>query len=642
MGGLDFGLLRDECERQLVASLQSLQQQGSSDVTLVFTHRMGMLLSHVFQEGLGSLQNYGMTACVELSEDPAHVQTPGIVYLSFASVQDVRVVAAHVSGLPKTTSRRLLLASGRWTALCDHVLDQYALDNQQLSVGQLALGCVPLDSDLLTLGYEHLLYDCCVGGDKSSLTNVAAALHGLQDVYGAFAKIKYKGELAMLVLHQMMELSHAKELEMAAAQEQKEQSEGPASPKRSRLDTLVLLDRRVDLVSALSTPLTYEALLDELLGIHDGIVQVPSKLLASNAKTSAGGDDAPHEMPMAFNADDRVFQQIRDLNVHVIPGVLNAQAAAVKASFTAFQTEAMAAEPSEVTEMVKAVPQMKETQQAIEQHINLLEHINGTTSSPAFRAQWTLERTILNAVGSNSVLDQIQELIFRHEPLPKVLRLLCLYSVVNGGLLSQDLERLKLHLVRAYGQALLFSFDNFRLLGLLQERDSQKGAAGEGGFDRVAELLGVIDLEVDPQSPKSMAFVTSGYAPISCRLVEELLKESDWLAIDQAMAYLPGPRAELSLANSKKTTKKSKRKKRMVVCFVGGVTFMELAALRWISTFRKTCNALFWLAIVILTGLCACLLDLSYEIIVVGTSIINGSTMLSTLLEPLPSPSGAS
>lgn len=581
MGGLDFGLLREECERQLVASLQYVQQQGRSDVTLVFTHRMGMLLSQIFVDGMGSLQKHGMTACMELSEDPAHVQTPVIVYLLLACVQDVRVVAAHVVRLPKATSRRLLLASGRWTTLCDHVLQQYALDDQQLSVEPLALGCVPLDSDLLTLGYEHLLYDCCVDGDKSSLTNVAAALHGLQDVYGEFTSIKYKGELAMLVLHQMMELSDAKEV--AAAQEQ-DQSESPPSPKRSRLDTLVLLDRRVDLVSALSKPLTYEALLDELLGIHDGIMQVPSKLLASNAKTAAGGDDAPHEVPMAFNANDRVFQQIRNLNVHAIPGVLNAQAAAVKASFTRFQTDAEAAAASEVTEMVKAVPQMKETQQAIEQHINLLEHINSTTGSPTFRAQWTLERTILDAVGSDSVLDEIQELIFRHEPLPKVLRLLCLYSVVNGGLLSQDLERMKLHLMRAYGQALLFSFDNLERLGLLQERDTQ-GAGG--GLDRVTELLGVIDLEVDPQTPKSMAFVTSGYAPISCRLVEELLKQGDWLALDKAMAYLPGPRAELSLVTSKKKTKKG-RKKCMVVCFVGGVTFMELAALRWISTFRKT------------------------------------------------------
>lgn len=584
-GGLDFALLREEYERQLVVGLQSVQQkdQESSYVTLVLTHRMAMLLSHVFVNGLSSLQSHGVTACMELSEDPAHVQTSVIVYLSFASVQDVRDVASHVTRLPKATSHRLLLASGRWTTLCDQVLEQYALHDQQLAVSPLALGCVPLESDLLTLGYERLLYDCCVGGDKSSLANVATALHGLQGVYGEFAHIKYKGELAMLVLHQMMELSNAKELVAAQEQDQSQSHPSPSSGKRSRLDTLVLLDRRVDLVSALSTPLTYEALLDELLTIKDGIVQVPVNLLVSNAKAAAGDGDAPHPVPMAFNSNDRVFQQIRDLNVHVIPGVLNAQAAAVKTSFTKFQTNAMAASTSEVSEMIKAVPQMKETQQAIEQHTNLLEHINSTTGSLAFRSQWTLERTILDAVGSDSVLDEIQELIFRHEPLPKVLRLLCLYSVANNGLSSQDLERMKLQLIRAYGQALLFSFDNFERLGLLQERNKHGG----GGFGRVAELLGVIDLEVDSQDPKSMAFVTSGYAPISCRLIEELLTQGDWLAIEKAMAYLPGPRAELSLATNKKKKVKKGTKKRMVVCFVGGVTFMELAALRWISTFRE-------------------------------------------------------
>jgi hypothetical protein len=43
-----------------------------------------------------------------------------------------------------------------------------------------------------------------------------------------------------------------------------------AAPRPAPLiDTMVLIDREVDLVSPLVTPLTYEGLIDELIGIRN-------------------------------------------------------------------------------------------------------------------------------------------------------------------------------------------------------------------------------------------------------------------------------------------------------------------------------------------------------------------------------------
>ena len=44
-------------------------------------------------------------------------------------------------------------------------------------------------------------------------------------------------------------------------------SSAPAKDSTTGIDTLIILDRTVDLVTPLSTPLNYEALIDEIYGI---------------------------------------------------------------------------------------------------------------------------------------------------------------------------------------------------------------------------------------------------------------------------------------------------------------------------------------------------------------------------------------
>ncbi|KAF1330488.1 Vacuolar protein sorting-associated protein, partial [Globisporangium splendens] len=308
------------------------------------------------------------------------------------------------------------------------------------------------------------------------------------------------------------------------------------------------------------------------------------------------------------------------MHIHAIPRFLHQEASAIKSSFARFQNESASATAAEVHEFVKGVPQMKQLQQNLEHHINLLEYLELTTTSRAFRDQWTLERAIMDrdAADSASVLEDIQERMFWYEPLSRVLRLLCLYCVVNDGLLRHELERMKLHLVRTYGHELVFSFDNLERLGLLYERHVVHGESHSinvNGCDRssslfhvVADALGVIDLNINIENPRNTAFVTSGYAPISCRLVGEVLRCESWRVIDSVMHTLHGSRAEInridgeeggarsksnsndsdapvSPTSSKRTSTSKKKKHVMVVCIVGGVTYLEVAALRWLAQF---------------------------------------------------------
>ncbi|TMW58699.1 hypothetical protein Poli38472_010258 [Pythium oligandrum] len=604
-------------ERLREAHAQALQRAHGGDdepVALVLPHRLTTLLTHVFPQGLATLGN--VAECVELTEDLAKIHCHRVVYLSLPVVDDVRSIATHMGLLrafdPSTERTFHLLVAGKWTAMCAEALECQSHDT--VHIQEVAMGFIPLDQDLLTLGRERCLLDCHVNGDRSVLVDCAQAIQQLQRLYGRFENIKYKGDLAAFVCHQLMEREQQEEDE----EEKMEEMTGVASPERRRkspryrkrrpMHSLVLLDRRLDYATALSTPLTMEALLAELFEFLDGVVT-----LGSTSMSPGEQGETVEETVFPLNTSDTVFRQIRGLHLHAVAPVLNAHASGMKDAFDRFRTTSATATTAEIHEFVKSVPQMQSQQKTLERLVTMLETLETNTATSAFRDTWRLERAMMDRdADSSEILDSIEELIFQHEPLLKVLRLLCLFSVTHNGVPRHELLRLKMHLVRAYGHELIFSFSTLARVGLLVEKDSN--SHDEHVFEDVAEALGLLDVDVNVQNPRGAAFVTGGYAPITTRLIEELLKDgSTWESLPgQILHKLPGRRAEITRVQAQR--KKEKHDKRvMVVCFVGGVTYAEVAALRWLAQFYP------------------------YDIIIASTSVITGQSFLQDVLERLPS-----
>ena len=104
-----------------------------------------------------------------------------------------------------------------------------------------------------------------------------------------------------------------------------------APPPPPEIDTLVLLDRCVDTISPLVTPLTYEGLINELIGITNGYVKLTADVAEGGESGAPGGSSSgaspqPLEQPLEqqqrkklvavpLNSNDALYARIRDLNV---------------------------------------------------------------------------------------------------------------------------------------------------------------------------------------------------------------------------------------------------------------------------------------------------------------------------------------
>ena len=119
----------------------------------------------------------------------------------------------------------------------------------------------------------------------------------------------------------------------------------------------------------------------------------------------------------------------------------------------------------------------------------------------------------------------IRELINQEASVFTVLRLLCLYSLVINGLKPKVLEEIKREVLQTYGYEylpLLVSLADLNVL-VRTPTSSSSSSSGKSAFVQCRRPLKLIVDDVDESAPEDVAYVYSGYAPVSVRLVQHAL-----------------------------------------------------------------------------------------------------------------------
>ncbi len=130
--------------------------------------------------------------------------------------------------------------------------------------------------------------------------------------------------------------------------------------------------------------------------------------------------------------------------------------------------------------------------------------------------------------------------------------------------------------------------------------------------------------DVNEQEPNDTAYVHSVYAPLSIRLIESFAKPGGWRGIRDVLDLLPGPTLEeaqmlppsLRRRGVDDGASSGDRPRTTLVVFVGGCTYAEISALRFLSQLEEA----------------------NTEYLVATTSVVNGNTFLQSLLTDVDDP----
>ena len=377
----------------------------------------------------------------ELGWDPLNLRHPNVLFFVRPRVELMRQIAHQIHNETDEGGDfdfAVYFVPTR-TYVCTQVLKDEGVFSS-VYLGEFHVDLIPLEDDVLSLELDTSFVDCFIDGDNTALHHVARSIIKLQSMYGVIPHLKAKGKTAATVLNMVLRMREER------------LSGGMIDFKHnSEIDTCVILDRSVDYVSVLVTPLTYEALIDEMLGIENGAiyedVQNLSKTREERRKKTTTSSSPSSKTFVRLNNNSSLYQEIRDVNISSLGPILQDKSREIRDLYNSrpdaenVKTKSVEA----LRDFVKKIPTLKEGYESLETHTQIAEEIVRETNSTSFRKLWQEERRILEGGNAQTY---IEDAIARQKPLVRVLRLLCLQSLIGSGL--KNCEFFKTELLQTY------------------------------------------------------------------------------------------------------------------------------------------------------------------------------------------------
>ncbi|KIH87009.1 hypothetical protein SPBR_08258 [Sporothrix brasiliensis 5110] len=610
----DTNEVRDKARRDLLYLLEAVRGKKNLVIEKSLAGPIGTIAK------VSTLQDYGVDKFFFLENGNTDTSQSNVIFVARGELQRESQTGHdfHIFWVPRRT-------------LVTHAILEEAGVLGDVSISELPLYFFPLENDVLSLELDETFQDLYLAKDPTASFLLAKALMGIQQCHGLFPRIIGKGDNAKRVA----ELLDRFRQELLAGEDVSDASKVGLTPSTTT-ESVIIIDREVDLVTPLLTQLTYEGLIDELYGIQNNQTDVDSTIVgAAAASTSSGGaqpasasasaggsassgiSSGTRKRKIQLDSSDKLYEELRDANFAIVGSLLNKVARRLQSDYEGRHSTRTTAE---LRDFVQKLPGYQAEQASLKIHAGIVEEIYKYTRSDEFSSLLEVQQNLAAGADPSAQFDAIEELIARDTPLNQVLRLLCIYSCISGGIKPKEYDQFRRLILEGYGYQHLLTLQNLETLQMFLPRSSplagmipMAGSAGATGtktnYTFLRKQLRLIVDEVSEQDPNDIAYVYSGYAPLSVRLVQCILQKQylltftkgngvtsgsqGWRGFDEAVKHVRGQTFDILQKGEDKAVKArallsgSGNKKTVFVVFVGGITFTEIAALRYIARKEK-------------------------------------------------------
>jgi len=608
---VQFGALRDLARRELTECLD----RYSGKKIIVWDEELAgpldLIAKYQFFKDRQVVKSYPLKAG-RLPYSGGQVEN--IVFITRPDVSNMDKISDNVKGEEIAASGSgtevnfHILFIPNCSLLCEIRLKDRGVYGSFTYINELQLFWFPLDTDVISMEKRSIFRDYHLNKDPTCLHSVAKGMMALQAVFGFIPRIYGKGRSAKQLCEYMMSMRR----EMQAAE--LELSVPP------QFDTLIILDRQVDLISPLITQLTYEGLIDECFEINNTCIKLPSDKFANQAQDSTDGSETKSTKTIPLNSNDEIYADLRDKNFNAVGPTLSKKAKAISAQF---EERHGARTVRDLKLFVDKMPQMQVIRQSLATHTSIAELIKEQTDCTQFLEFLQTEQELVNNQNVYKPLDFVEDAACQDAELIRIFRVMCLQSIIGSGLRPKVLDSYRKMIMHAYGHRHLLSLINLEKAGLL----TSQGAGNSGNSTNYAVLRRRLNLtqdDVNEQNPTDITYVHSVYAPLSIRLVQQCASPG-WRNIRDVLDLISGPSFEEVQRFHTSNLRNEEREinidgqdaasgtKKTLVLFVGGCTYAEISALRFLSQLEES----------------------STEYLVATTSMINGNNFISGLTAEL-------
>lgn len=553
----------------------------------------------------------------------------------------------------------------RRTLVSDKLLEEAGVLGDA-NIAELPLSFFPLEKDVLSLELDGSFRDLYLSKDVTPNFLMAKALMEVQRNHGLFPRVIGKGDNAKRVADLLSRMRQ----ELLAGEDTPEANKIGLTPSTTN-ESVIIIDREVDFVTPLLTQLTYEGLIDEVFEIHNNQTKVDTTVVGAPAQSSAATSQS-RKRTIQLDSGDKLYEQLRDANFAIVGSLLNKVARRLQKVQSDYESKHKTKTIAELKDFVSQLPGYQQEQQSARIHTGLAEEIIKHTRTDQFKGLLEVQQNLAAGADPSSQFDGIEELIARDAPIAQTLRLLCIYSCISGGIRPKEFDQFRRLILEGYGYQHLLTLSNLEKLQLFLSKSSPLAGmipipgtnAGPTGsktnYTYLRKQLRLIVDEVQEDDPNDISYVYSGYAPLSIRLVQCILQKQyllsvtkgnsanaagapagvgtqGWQGFDEAAKHVRGQtfyehqKGEDKAVKARALLSGSGNKQTVFVVFVGGITFTEIAALRFIAKQEEgkhsySCRGCSEMeSDTASTG--------RRNIVICTTSIINGNKMMESAIE---------
>uniref|UniRef100_A0A671U7G4 VPS33B late endosome and lysosome associated n=1 Tax=Sparus aurata TaxID=8175 RepID=A0A671U7G4_SPAAU len=549
----DFSLLKRLARDQLIYLLEQLP--GKKDLFIEAD-----LMSPLDRiANVSTLKQHEVDKLYKVEYKPVISTSDQLCFLIRPRIQTVKWI--YVANADKAAGKfrryKLIFTPQKFYA-CEAVLEEQGIFGD-VTTDEWAFYLLPLDDDIISLELPEFFKDNFLAGDQRWVRTAGSALHLLHSLYGPFSKIYGIGRCSKMAYESWRE----------------QVEEGEQRTRQAEIGKVFLIDRDVDFVTPLCSQVVYEGLVDDIFRIKCGCVEFPPDVTSSDKS-----------IKVMLNSQDKVFNEIRNEHFSNVFGFLSQKARNLQTAYDKRRGMDIKQMKTFVSEELKG---LKQEHRLLSLHIGASESIMKKKTKQDFQELLKTEHALLEGFEMRESISFIEEHINRQVRLSA----------------QPQYEQ-------SYGVDHLLTFANLRQLGLLVEQppgetltvmeskvgklvndktagkltDAFSSLARKSHFRALSRKLNLVpksDEEYDLRVPRDMAYIFSGaYVPLSCRLIEQVLERDGWTGLEEVTRLLNGHEFAVSGKNDAQRI--------IVVMFLGGCTFSEVSALRFLGRERGELN----------------------------------------------------
>ncbi|KAM5173173.1 vacuolar protein sorting-associated protein 33B [Mantella aurantiaca] len=599
----DFTILKRLARDQLIYLLEQLP--GKKD--LFIEPELMSPLDRIANVSI--LKQHDVDKLYKLDNKPIYTNADQLCFLIRPRIKHVKNIANLVNTDKKSRVNRKykIIFSPQKFYTCDMILEQEGIYGD-VTTDEWSFYLLPLDDDIISMELPEFFRDYFLEGDQRWVGTVARALNLLNSIFGPISKTYGIGRCSKMVLDMWRE--HLVD------------DECDRKDRKPEMGLVFMIDRDVDYVTPLCSQVVYEGLVDDIFRIKCGSVEFGPEVTSSDKS-----------IKVLLNAQDKVFGEIRNEHFSNVFSFLSQKARNLQSQYDKRQGMDIKQMKTFVSQELKG---LKQEHRLLSLHIGACESIMKRKTKQDFQELLKSEHSLLEGFDIRESIGIIEEHINRQVSPIDSLRLLCLLSITENGLITKDYRSLKTQYLQSYGPEHLLTFSNLKRTGLLTEQipgetltavesrvsklvtdkaagkitDAFSSLAKKSHFRGISKRLGLIprvDGEYDLKIPKDMAYVFSGaYIPLSCKLIEQVLTRKGWTGLEEVSRLLNGNEFAEQLLDKNSY---SDSQRIILAVFLGGCTFSEISALRFLGK------------------------ETGYRFIFLTTSITNAARMMESMTE---------